>query len=289
MRISPLSKGIFLMIVSWSVFAVMNSIAKHACKQLPFTITLFFQNSIALLILSPLFFFSDFSFFNTKNTKLLLARALFGLSIFVCLFFSLSLIPLTDALLLGNTGPLFLPLILQVWLKQKTSLRIWLSITIGFIGVLSIIQPSAQILHFGAFFGLLSGCLTGIVMMIVRQLVPEDPRRIILSYLLIATLCALPLALPVMHTISWEVLPSLLWVGALFAMGQWTYTKALSYADAAVLSPFSYVFVMVAVYIDWMVWERTPTKGTLLGIFLIISGGILTVLWSKETSTQHES
>lgn len=281
---SSLLKGIFLMIVSWSFFALMNAVAKHAGGQIPFTVTLFFQNGVALLLLSPLFFRSDFSFFHTKQTKLLFLRAFFGVLVFVCLFFSLSLIPLTDALLLGNTGPLFLPFILHFWFKQKISPRIWISISVGFTGVLSIVQPSSQIFHFGSLFALLSGCLTGIVMIIVRQLSSEDCRRVILSYLGLATLCSLPLALPSLPSIPIKILPSLFLIGTLFSIGQWTYTRALSYADSTILAPFSYVFIIVGVCIDWAVWSRTPTLGTILGIILIITGGVLTILWSKQPS-----
>jgi len=279
-----LLKGISLTIVSWSLFAIMNACAKHASSQISFTITLFFQNSVALLLLSPLFFCSDISFFNEKNAKLLLARGVLGVLVFICLFFSLPLIPLTDALLLANTGPLFLPFILYFWLKQKTSPRLWLSVLIGFLGVISIVQPSAQIFHFGSLFALLSGCLTGIVMVILRQLSSEDSRRVVLSYLCMATLSSLPLALPFFSSISIKALPSLFLVGTFFGIGQWTYTRALSYADSLFLAPFSYVFIVVGVLIDWLFWNRTPTIGTTIGIFLIFTGGILTIFWAKPTT-----
>ena len=108
MNSPSLPRGICLMTISWILFAVMNAVAKYACGYTAFTVVLFFQHGIAFLLLSPLLFSSGFSLLDTENKGLLGLRALGGLLVFICLFFALSLIPLTDALLLANTGPLFL-------------------------------------------------------------------------------------------------------------------------------------------------------------------------------------
>ena len=270
------------MTISWILFAVMNAVAKYACGYTAFTVVLFFQHGIAFLLLSPLLFSSGFSLLDTENKGLLGLRALGGLLVFICLFFALSLIPLTDALLLANTGPLFLPFILLLWLKQKTSGKIWLSASVGFIGVLLIMQPSSQIFHFGSLFALLAGCFTGFVMIIVRRLASENSKRVVLSYLLMATAASLPFACPFFPLIPMKAIPSLLLVGTLFAIGQWTYTRALIHAYSAILAPFSYVFIVVGVGIDWFIWNRYPSLGTLTGILLIVAGGILTILWSRK-------
>jgi len=277
-------KGMGLMALTWALFAVMAALGKFAYQYTTPKVTFFFQNFGAFVFLSILFLRPGFSLFSSERWSLLIARGLFGAFAFFCFFLSISFIPLTDGTLLNTTAPLFLPLVLFLCHKKKSSLWVWSSSIIGFLGVALILKPSAEIFQLGSIPGLLSGIGSAIVMMLLRMLAFENPKRVVLIYLLIASSAVSPFAVPAISGLPLAAWPPLLLIGVIFGIGQYTYTRALAYAEPTVLAPFCYTFVLVGGSIEWMVWDRIPTFLTLFGMMLIIAGGVLTILWSKTES-----
>jgi drug/metabolite transporter (DMT)-like permease len=277
-------KGIALMILTWVLFAIMSAVAKNAYQYTNHNVTFFFQNFGAFVFLRP-----KFSLFKSKNWRLLMIRSLFGAFSFYSFFFSLNFIPLTDGTLLNTTAPLFLPVVLHFWVKKKSSLAVWLSSLLGFLGVVIILKPGTEIFQLGALPALLAGVGSAIVMVAIRQMVGEDSKRIVLIYVFIASLCALPPALPHFSALPLAIWPSLILIGLLFGTAQMLYTRALSYGEATVLAPFTYTFVIMAGLIEWAVWDRAPTLWSLFGMLLVIAGGVLTILFSRAQAKAAET
>ncbi len=281
-------KGILLMALAWALFGLMAACGKYAYQYTTPKVTFFFQNFGAFVFLSLLFLRPGFSLFSSERWPLLIARGVFGAFAFYCFFLSISFIPLTDGTLLNTTAPLFLPLVLLLWRKQKSSAWVWSSAAIGFFGVLLILKPSREIFQLGSIPGLLSGIGSAIVIVLIRLLALENPKRVVLIYLLIASAAVFPFAAPALPHLPAAAWPALLLMGLLFGAGQFAYTRALAYGEPTLLAPFIYTFVLVASLLDWAMWDRIPTFWTFIGMMLIISGGILSILWSRAKEPVKE-
>lgn len=284
---SDLWKGIGLMVLTWSLFAFMSAFAKAAYAYTNPKVTFFFQNFVGFLLVAALTVRPGFTL-KSDRWPLLLARGLAGALSFFCLFYSISRIPLTDGTVLNTTAPLFLPLFLHFWLKKKSSLKVWLSSLLGFIGVVCILKPGAEILQPAALPALFSGIGSAFVMILIRLLAGEDAKKIVFVYLLIASLSIFPFAassLPSLPAASW---PYLIAIGLLFGSAQIAYTKSLAYAEPTLLAPFVYTFVVVSGCLEWLVWDRVPSLLSAFGMLLIILGGVLTILWGKGAPAPAE-
>ena len=272
--------GIFLTMVAWTFFAVLNACIKAIAQEIPTHAILFFENFFALLLFIP-FISIEPKILKTKKLSLIILRSIFGILTYYFLFFSVKLIPLVDAALLSNTAPLFIPFILYFWIKKKIPLKQLLGIFLGFIGVIYILQPGIEIISVGSLLALASGIFAAGSMTSSRLLSSESPITVCIYYLFISSVVLFP-----MLWLDWQMPSSRVWLllisaGILMYFLQVFYTQAYKYACATDLGPFSYIFVIVSGLIDWLIWNDVPTLSSLVGIILVIIGGILTILFSE--------
>lgn len=279
--------GIFLIVLTWILFAIINAFVKVMSESLSTHAILFFQNFFAFLLFIP-FICINPNVLKTKKPALVILRAILGVLTYYLLFFSVKMIPLVDAALLSNTAPLFIPFILLFWIKKKISKMQLLGIFVGFCGVILILKPGVEIFSFGSIIALLAGMCTAMVMATVRLLSSESPVTVIFYYMLISSLILFPFL-----WLEWQTPSTKLWLfliisGILMYFTQIFFTQAFKYACATNLGPFSYTFVIVAGIIDWLVWGNVPTLFSFIGIILVILGGIITILFTTPRPTTNK-
>lgn len=248
---------------------------------------LFFQNFFALMLLIPLVSIHP-EVLKTKKIPLIILRSFFGILTYYFLFLAIKLIPLVDAAVLNNTAPLFIPFILLFWIKKPISKRQLLGILAGFIGVVLILKPGTEIFSFGSIVALLAGLFAALTQSTVRLLSSESPITIIVYYLCISFVVILPFL-----WIDWQMPTTEIWLllilsGIFMYFTQVFFTQAYRYACASDLGPFTYSFVIIAGLLDWFIWKNIPSLISFIGIFLIILGGILTIIFSKSSTEKIE-
>jgi drug/metabolite transporter (DMT)-like permease len=62
------------------------------------------------------------------------------------MFVAVKKMPLVNAVLLSNSAPLFIPLVTWVWLKERIGGMVWMSLSVGFAGVILILKPGLALL-----------------------------------------------------------------------------------------------------------------------------------------------
>lgn len=274
--------GIFLILVAWLFLTLSIACSRMVTKTVPVLTVLFFQNIIALISISPWLYAHGMQSLKTKRPGLILFRALIGTTGFALLFLAVKYTSLVDAMVLNNTGPLFLPFVLLIWLKKPINHKLWAGIIIGFIGVICILKPSSEVMNLGAIYGLITGLCLAILMVTARLLShTEKPHAVNFYYFLIASLCTLPFTIYLWRSLTANEWLILLFLGIFFAFGQMAWLKAFQYAKASVLSPFTYVAIIYSTFLEWILWKNIPDLFAWLGILLIIAGG----LWNLKYST----
>lgn len=239
----------------------------------------FMQYFTCLLIMTALAAKNKFRDLKANNYKYLLIRSLAGVIAFSCYVISITKIPLVNATLLNNTAPVFIPLITLIWLKNKIDEKIWWGISVGLIGIIFIIKPSAEMLFKeGDLFGLAAGILLAIAYVALKVLTKTESNvTIIFYYSLIATILSLPFAIS-----GWSNPPLIIWIyailcGVSFILCLYLIQHAYKYADAVKLSPFNYSVIVFSGILDWIIFDHVPGFSSLIGIVLVTLGGILAV------------
>jgi len=198
------------------VYAVLGLVVKFSTTKLPNEMIVFFRQVFSLITLLPMVAReqSQGKSLTTNRTHLHLLRATASLAAMYSLFYALKYLPVVDALVLSYTRPLFIPLVVWLWLGKKMSGKVWWGLAVGFLGVLTVLRPDAQIFQWSMIAGLLSGAFGAIAVVSVRKLTKTDsPTKIIFYYLVIS----LPIAaVPVLF--SWQMPTPFMW-GILLIVG----------------------------------------------------------------------
>ena len=236
-----------LLILSCFFFAVLAALIKFLSQQIhPFE-QAFFRNFIGVLIILPFILKYKITISKKKNLKLLLLRGVFGGLTMILLFWSYSLIPLSQAMAISFTTPLFIYLGSIIFLKEK-ALRInTTAIMLGFILTIILIRPDLEV-KFGVLIALIASLTHAIAGLLVKQISKtESVLLLMFSMVLLMTPISFFPSLYVWTTPdSFDVIMLLIMIAGTASIGNFLWTKALSKATLTDLMPFEFSKLLFA-------------------------------------------
>ena len=278
-RTNNLGLGILLTILAFLSVAIMSAFGKAASSSVSSGVLVFFQNSISLVLLLPWVIRDGLGNMKTKHLGLHFVRGISGMLSQYFMFVALSHIPLVDAVLLVNAAPLFIPIITWIWLRHGISGRLWLSLLIGFVGIVLIIQPASGVFNWATSLALIAGIFSAIALVTVGRLnTTESSIRILFYYFLISTILTVPLLLTKWAAPEPKAWIYLIGIGIAMALAQLLLVLAYEQASPSRVSPFNYSVVVFSGIIGWIIWNEVPNTLSILGTILVCVGGILSVI-----------
>jgi drug/metabolite transporter (DMT)-like permease len=284
-RSNLLAKGVSMAFLAYFSLALMNLCGK-ALSDIPTPVLTFFQFFSGLLFMLPVALKHGRHGLKMQQPRLIFLRAFWGLLNVSALFFALQHIPLVDAVVLQNTVPLFVPLILLFWLKKSVPKRLWIALLLGFVGVIFIIKPSMHTINIGVLAGLASGIFGALSMLSISLLKDrgESTLRISFYMMLINSVLMLPffmMHLDILPTLQWHHWVLLCSIGLFTLLTQTLTTHAFTYASTPLVSSLSYSVVVFSGLLGWIIWGHVPDWLSLAGIFAVIMGGVLAIIWER--------
>ncbi|MDG5500528.1 DMT family transporter [Marinobacter sp. BGYM27] len=267
------------MLAGEMLLAIMGAIIKYLAPDLPNAVLVFLRNGLGLLIITPIVLFQTGpSALKTRHLRFHLMRAVIGVSAMYCYFFSLNNLALTEAVLLKLTAPFFIPIIALLWLKEATSSRIWLTIAIGFAGVLVLLDPQTAGFDDYLFVaaGMLGALLGATAKVTIRRMgVAEPSARIVFYFGLFGSLVTAPAAI-----LGWVTPTTSQWfwligLAACATLAQMLITTAYRIAPAGQIGQFTYSSVLFAALLGWVVFLEPTTQEQLIGCILIVGAGLM--------------
>jgi drug/metabolite transporter (DMT)-like permease len=286
-----LAVGATLTVLSFLCVAAVSALGKTAGQFTSTAVVVLFQNVICLVFIVPLALHGGVASLRTEKLGLHILRAASGTACWYALFLAIRTVPLTNAILLTFSAPLWMPVIAWVAFRQKASPATWIGAALGFVGIVLVLGPQHNSFNAGALLALAGAMLLAIALISVRWLGATEPLpRILFYYFLLSTVMALPIA-----AIDWQPFEGRAWVyllGIGFAqlLSQLFIVLAYRYASSVKLGPLVYTVIVFTALIDWAVWDRPPTLLVVLGMTLVIGGGLVAICGkSKEPLTAFES
>ena len=267
------------------VYACLALLIQYAEAGLSNSMLVFFRQLIGFCCFLPFMAMNNKKNLQLKTNQLslYLLRTFCNLSAMFCFYFALRYLPLTDAVLLSYTRPLFIPIIVYFWFHKKWNRPIWYGLFMGFIGVLIILKPDHKLFDIAALIGLASALFGAIAFTTLRRLTKTESSKQILFYYftLSIPIAAVPLLVnwtnPTLN--QWGLLCLIGLGGALY---QILLTRAYQCAKAFKVGSLLYSSVIFAWIFDQIIGKQAITWTPLLGIFLIIFGSITAL--KEETS-----
>lgn len=270
------------MVVAGFLFGLMGVFVKLGAQHFSSAELVFYRSLIGLVVIFGIVRMQGLSL-TTPHVASHVWRGLSGFFALMLFFYAISALPLATAITLNYTSPLFLALLLTLWLKEKPHWRLIGAILLGFVGVLLLLRPNLhteQII--GGVMGLTSGFLAGIAYLNVKQLgaLGEPDWRVVFYFTLISTLGAGAwMLIHQFHALSWQTLPILLGLGTTATLAQLAMTRAYRVGKTLVVGSLAYSTVIFASLFGILFWDEWLSPLSWLGIGLIVASGVLSAFW----------
>ncbi len=237
---------------------------------------LFIRGSLAMLIFAVLIKASG----KSLNPRVYITgwnglRAGFECAATVCFISGLSVLPIATVSTLAWTAPIFLTIAAAVMLKERVSFIRWISVLVGFLGVVLVTNPFSGEFSNAMFLPLLAAifvCLRDIT----TKRIDVNLHSLHVTY---ASLILVTLVGGVMAIFDWRPveLIEIGWLGLsalLLGFGFLCQILALRQGELSFIAPFSFTGILVSVIYGYLIWDEFPTLVMFAGIALIISAGI---------------
>lgn len=269
-------RGIALAVLATFLFACLNVMTKHISQIYPVIMILWFRYlcfgayglAIGIRKDKKRAFSSIVPVLQVTRALLLLAEV----GVYIIAFRHL---PLAEISAISGTGPLVTLAMSAVILREVISVRQWLLVAFGFVGIIIIVKPGFSVFNpymLIPLFGTLLWGLYQVLTRLVSQYDGAERTTLFTGTIGFVVLCGfLPfywMSLDIMWGLKFVVL------AVLGVAGHSTLIKALSIAPASLLQPFSYVSMVWAVAFGWMFFNDIPALTTLVGSGIIILSGI---------------
>ncbi len=289
--LKTIDHGILFMLLSALISALNGAVAKVLSEDMSALEIVFYRNLIGVLII----------LYTLKHTApslkggrfhLLFLRGFLGFSAMITFFYTITVIPLGEAITLNKTSPLFVSVLAYYLLNEHLSKRAVFALLVGFLGIVFITKPYGLSISYEHFLGILGGFFAAAAYATIKKIKDiYDTRVIMLSFMGVGTFFPLfffiispwidpPEALAFLFTpFTWDYTIKvwmLIGIMALIStLSQWLLTKAYSFSKASIIGVISYTNIPFAIGFGWMLGDGFPDIYTFTGIGLIVLGGIL--------------
>lgn len=260
------------MLLSGLCFALMGAMVK-ASGDVPLAGKVFFRNLVTLGITTAIALRTRENVLaRSPQAWRLIVRSLSGLVGVALYFYALGRIHLADASLLNKTSPFFASALAIVFLREKFRRALVPALGLAFLGAMFVIKPSFEGEVVPALAGLGSGLGAGVAYTMVRSMKGRfSPNRIIFTFSLISSLATAPFLLAAPPSPTAAQWWALIGTGVFAAGGQFGLTFAYHHARVSRISIFTYLHVLFALVVGFVVWGERPDGWSWLGGALIVT------------------
>ena len=241
------------------------------------------QYLICLILCLPITLRPGLGNLKTGRIGLHFFRGAVGVLGFYLFYGALAQIPMVDAMLLRQSAPLTVPLVVWAWNRERIPGSAWLPLSIGFAGVLIILRPSPEGLSWWHAAGFISALCLSISMVATHKLATSEPAsRILLYYFLLSLACVAPFSTGDFAGLRWQEWAAMLYIGVAIYFTLGLYTRAYAMAPAHAIAPVNYFAVVMGAFWGWVFWGQIPDAWSILGSALVILGGLMTVYLARS-------
>ncbi len=284
-----LGRGILLMISAVTIFTAMSALIK-AADRIPAGEAIFFRSVFAMpVIFGWLALRGDLAHgISTRDWRPHAVRGIAGTCAMGLGFAGLRYLPLPEVTALRFVTPVLLVIFAALFLGERFRFIRLLAVLVGLVGVIIISLPRFSAGGTGGeMFGLVatlaSACLAALAQTFVKAMSGKEKTAAIVFYFSLTSATLSLLTIPFGWT--WPVGVEWVWLigaGLLGGCGQILLTSSYRFADAGVLAPFTYVSMIWALLIGYLVFAEVPTIPMLAGATLIIAAGVIIVLRERQ-------
>jgi drug/metabolite transporter (DMT)-like permease len=163
-------------------------------------------------------------------------------------------------------------------LGEQVGVRRWTAVGVAFVGVLIILRPGIGVFEPYALLPLIAAAMWALYQVLTRIVGRSDPPMITLFYSVVVGAAGLTLLIPfVWQPPDLQGWGLLVFAAVAGALAHYLLINALQLAPAVILQPLSYMMVVWATLVGFIVFGDLPDAMTVLGAVIIVGSGLYVV------------
>jgi drug/metabolite transporter (DMT)-like permease len=273
------SMGMLFAVMAYFSFSLLDAVQKTAIiYHSVFQILLVKYTFVLLLSFFESRRKKNYTFYKSENIKIQLLRSILSIIESACFILSFRYLSLADAHSIASLTPVLVVALSAIILREHVSLKTWIAIFIGFIGVLIIMRPGLSIFDPKSLIPLAGAFFLSIYQIVTRKASEKDSTETSLFYTSIVGI----ILMGIIGYNFWQPLMdySLIFfiaIGIFFSLGLYFQIIALSMARAGIIQPFHYTLIFWAIILGYIFYGDFPDTPTLIGALVITISGIYTL------------
>ncbi len=289
-KLPPNARGALWMMLGAVFFSVMAVLIKSLGGRLGSPVITHFRALFGLAVVMPFALRYGIGGVKTGRLPLHILRGAIGSCAMMLGFYSLTKLPLADAVALSFTRPFFLIILAVVFLGEVVRLRRWSATAVGFVGVVVMVRPTGEI-EFATFAAILGAFLVAAAVVCVKKLSTTERPSVLLFYFgIVSCLTTLGPAVYYWRTPTPLEFIALIAVGATAATGQACVVRGLAVGDATAVAPFDYTRLLFAAAFGFLVFGEVPDAWMWAGAAIVVAASVYIAqreirLGRRETAT----
>ena len=301
--------GVACVVGAVSVFTLQDVVMKWLSGSYALHQIVFIRSVIAISVTVWIVHFEGgLRMLNSGRVGLLLVRGSLTILTNSCYFLALAVMSIAEASAVFFVAPLFITSLSALILKEAVGIRRWSAVIVGLAGVVVILRPGGDTFRLIALLPLLAAAAYALMQIFTRQLGRTEKAStiaiftqfVMLSFSGCMYLVAGDGRFAPTHNASLEfllrewTLPGffdallMIGIGVLNAIGGYLISQAYRLAQAAVLAPFEYIAMPLAVTAGFVVFGDFPDKIAWLGISLILGSGLYVLHRERVVRKMHQ-
>jgi drug/metabolite transporter (DMT)-like permease len=267
------------MVVSTIFFACSDVTTKELAGRLPAIEVAWLRYVTFVLMALPLLFASGggSSALRSHRPSLQVLRGLGMVGSALLFTAGLPYLPVAEATAIYFVSPILIMALSIPFLGEVVGWRRWSAACVGLIGVLIVIRPGTSTFEAAAILPLLGATSWATAAVVTRKMSGQDSAVTTLAYSALVGFILLSLLLPfIWVTPSFFELGLGLIMGIFSSVGHWLVILAYRQAHASAIAHFSYIPLLWAGILGYLVFGSVPDSWTILGACIIALSGLYT-------------
>jgi drug/metabolite transporter (DMT)-like permease len=280
--------GIAFMMLSATLLPAMNAFGKQLAAEYPPQQVIWARLTTHLLWMLVLFMpRNGLALFRTSRPGTQLSLSLIMLVSTTLFFFALPQVGLAKASTIIFVAPFLVMLLAAPILGEALSWRRFLAVLAGFAGVVVVIRPSPGALDWPSLAILASASLYALFQVLSRRAAAVDRPETSTLYAVLAGTIVMSAVVPFDFVAPRNLRDAAMMasMGLLGALGHYCAARALSYADAGLVSPFGYWQLAGGVVFGYALFGDLPEAWTWAGAAIIVVAGA-GLAWSETAAAR---
>lgn len=283
-------RGVLLLAIAALVLAGMDTATKYMVVRYEVPMVMAVRYAIHMLVIAVVLYPRHGpQMIRTQRTGLVVLRSLCLVATSLLMGLGLQRMPVAETTAIFFLTPVAVALLAPAVLDERFGATAWIACAIGFVGVLLVVQPGGGLDPVGVAFLLLAVVGNAVYQLLSRLLAQSETTvAMLLNSAIAGSVCFGSLVPWSLGGPPLSLRDALLFamIGLASGLGHYLLTAAFRLAPVSVLGPVTYMQLMWAGFLGWIVFGHVPDALGILGMIVICGASTLALMRSATPRSQ---